>query len=137
MEIFNTKILSNRQRWNRALIYAVGATLLSTLVCTLAQRFFIRSSLFYLLASYFISWVILEAGHGVQKKFSILAALCVFITIVLSEMFTTLGIMTFFHPLYALYYVVLQTLSIDMNHLLSLLIQVYSIYMAYGKARVL
>lgn len=137
MEIFNTKILNNRQRWNRALIYGIIATAISVLVCSLAQRFLIRSSIFYFLAAYFISWVILESGHGVQKKFSILAASCMVVTIILSEMFAFFGLSALFNPFGALYYVVIDTLSIDFNSLLSLLIKVYAVYMAYGKARVL
>ena len=85
MDIFNTKILNNRQRWNRAFIYAIGATLISVIACTIIQTFLIRSSFVYLVAAYFISWVILESGHGVQKKFSILAAVCVVATILLSR----------------------------------------------------
>lgn len=135
MEIFNTKILNNRQRWNRALIYAIGATLLSTIVCTVFQMFLIRSSLIYLGAAYFIGWIILESGHGVQIKFSILAAICVVATILLSE------ILYFFIPFgnlgTAIYLTFVNMLTVDFNNLLSLLIKAYAVYMAYGKARVL
>ena len=135
MEIFNTKILNNRQRWNRALIYAIGATLISSVVCTVLQMFIIRSSLVYLAAAYFISWVILESGHGVQKKFSILAAVCVVITIFLSEFLsvTLLGV----NPVSAIYFVFTNLLAVNFNNLLSLLIKAYAIYLAYMKARVL
>lgn len=135
MEIFNTRILNNRQRWNRALIYAIGATLISVVACAIIQMFLIRSSLVYLAAAYFISWVILESGHGVQKKFSILAAVCVVATILLSEIFfyILLGV----GPVAAIYATFVGLLSIDFNNLLSLLIKAYAIYLAYGKARVL
>lgn len=135
MEIFNTKILNNRQRWNRALIYAIGATLISIVVCALIQKFLIRSSLVYLAAAYFISWIILESGHGVQKKFSILAAICVILTILLSEIFYY--ILFIGNPVAAVYYTFVSMLTIDINNLLSLLIKAYAIYMAYEKARVL
>mgnify|MGYP003292451828 CR=1 FL=1 len=135
MEIFNTRILNNRQRWNRALIYAIGATLISVIVCTLIQMFLIRSSFIYLVAAYFISWVILESGHGVQKKFSILAATCVVFTILFSDIlyYFFLGV----NPLAAIYFIFMSMLSVNINNLLSLLIKAYAIYMAYGKARVL
>lgn len=135
MEIFNTKILNNRQRWNRAVLYATGATLISILVCTIIQMFLIRSSFIYLAAAYFISWVILEAGHGVQKKFSILAAICVIATILLSEIFyyVLLGV----GPISAVYATFVGLLSVDFDNLLSILIKAYAIYMAYEKARVL
>lgn len=135
MEIFNTKILNNRQRWNRALIYAIGATLISSIVCAVLQMFIIRSSLVYLAAAYFISWVILESGHGVQKKFSILAAVCVVITIFLSEFLSVvlLGV----NPVAAIYFVFTNLLAVNFNNLLSLFIKAYAVYMAYMKARVL
>ena len=135
MGIFNTRILNNHQRWNRALIYAIVATLISIVVCTLFQLFLIRSSLIYFAAAYFISWIILETGHGVHKKFSILAAVCVGITILLSE------ILYFFIPIgslvVAIYVAITSMISVDINNLLSLLIKGYAIYMAYTKARVL
>ena len=104
MKIFNTKILNNRQRWKKAVICAIGATLLSILVAGFAQYFLgITSSLFAFAISFFISWVILETGHGVQKKFSILAVICVIIAIILSDAIAFFGLDAFLHPMIALY----------------------------------
>ena len=135
MDIFNTKILNNRQRWNRAFIYAIGATLISIFACAIIQMFLIRSSFVYLAAAYFISWIILESGHGVQKKFSILAAVCVVVTILLSDIlfYILLGV----SPIAAIYLTFTNMLSVNLNNLLSLFIKAYAIYLAYGKARVL
>ena len=135
MDIFNTKILNNRQRWNRAFIYAIGATLISIFACAIIQMFLIRSSFVYLAAAYFISWIILESGQGVQKKFSILAAVCVVVTILLSDIlfYILLGV----SPIAAIYLTFTNMLSVNLNNLLSLFIKAYAIYLAYGKARVL
>ena len=137
MEIFNTKILNQRQRWNRAVLFAIGGTILSIIVCVLLQRLInIRSSLFYLAAAYFLSWLILETGHGVQVKFSILAAVCTVIVIIVSDMFVTYGMLTFTFPVNAILSVLRSYVSISINSLLSLIIKIGAISLAYGKARI-
>ena len=137
MEIFNTKILNQRQRWNRAVLFAIGGTILSIIICVFLQRLInIRSSLFYLDAAYFLSWLILETGHGVQVKFSILAAVCTVIVIIVSDMFVTYGMLTFTFPVNAILSVLRSYVSISINSLLSLIIKIGAISLAYGKARI-
>ena len=138
MKIFNTKILNNRQRWNRALVFGIGATLISAIVIGFLQHMIsFSSSLFDFAIAYFISWVILEAGHGVQPKFSILAAVCCAIAIIISDMIGYFGLFAFTNPLFSIYMVLINYLSINVNNLISLAIKALAIYYAYGKARVL
>ena len=138
MDIFNTKILSQRQRWNRALMFAIGGTVLSIVVCVFVQRLIhLRSALFYIAAAYFLSWLILESGHGVQKKFSILAAVCTVIVILLSDIFTLYGTGAFMIPVEAFISVLRSYLDISLNSLLALVIKIGAVYLAYGKARVI
>ena len=138
MDIFNTKILNQRQRWNRALLFAIGGTILSIIVCVLIQRMIhLRSSLFYLAAAYFLSWLILETGHGVQIKFSVLAVVCTIIVILLSDMFVIYGPLTFSFPLEALITVIRSYADVSINSLLSLIIKVGAVTLAYGKSRVI
>lgn len=136
MDIFNTKILNNRQRWNRALLYGIGASVISILVCSLVQRYLIETSLLYLAAAYFISWVILEAGHGVQTKFSILAVVCTGITILFSEILSVFGLVALLNPIAALLFIIQSFLIVDLNNLIRLALCAYSIYLSYERARV-
>lgn len=138
MEIFNTKILNNRQRWNRACIFAVLGTIISILVCVFIQRFLsIHSSLFYIVAALFLSWLILESGHGVQKKFSILAAVCTVCVIFFSDMFLILGFGTFFNLFEAIQFTLANFLRMDFNNLLSLIVDVGAVMLAYERSRVI
>ncbi len=138
MEIFNTKVLNNRQRWNRALLYAILGSVVSILVCVFIQRtLHVRSSIVYLLAGLFLGWLVLESGHGVSKKFSILAAGCTVAVIILSDMFLFFGMSTFSHFIQALLYVLGSYLTISFNNLLSLVIKVAAIGIAYERSRVL
>ncbi|MGN1343938.1 MAG: hypothetical protein ACI4U3_05120 [Traorella sp.] len=138
MEIFNTKILNNRQRWKKALICAILATIVSSIVIGMIQHLLhITSSLFSFALAFFISYVILETGHGVQKKFSILAVICTIVAIIISDAIGYFGIYAFSHPLMALYFVISDYLSVDISNLLSLLLKGLAVYYAYGKARVL
>ena len=91
---------------------------------------------FYLAAAYFLSWLILETGHGVQVKFSILAAVCTVIVIIVSDMFVTYGMLTFTFPVNAILSVLRSYVSISINSLLSLIIKIGAISLAYGKARI-
>ncbi len=138
MKIFNTKILNNRQRWNRALLFGIGATLISGIVIGFIQSMLnFSSSLFDFAIAYFIGWVILEAGHGVQPKFSVLAAVCCAVAIIISDMIGYFGLFAFTNPLFSIYMVLINYLSVNINNLISLAIKALAIYYAYGKARVL
>lgn len=138
MEIFNTKILNNRQRWNRACIFAVLGTIISIIACVFVQRILsIHSSLFYIIAALFISWLILESGHGVQKKFSILAAICTVCIIFFSDMFLIFGLSAFSNLLTAFKFTVVNFLRLDFNNLLSLIVNVGAVMLAYERSRVL
>ena len=138
MEIFNTKILNNRQRWKRALLFGIGATIISGLVIGFIQYFLnFTSSLFDFAIAYVISYIILEVGHGVQVKFSVLAAVCTAIAIILADMIGYFGLFAFVNPLFTIRMIILNYLSVDVSNLLSLLLKALSIYYAYGKARVI
>ena len=138
MKIFNTKILNNRQRWKRALLFSIGATLLSGIVIGIIQNILgFTSSLFDFAIAYFISWIILETGHGVQVKFSILASICTAIAIIIADMIGFMGLYALLNPIFSFYLVLMDYLSIDMSNLLSLALKALAIYYAYGKARVL
>ena len=138
MDIFNTKILNNRQRWKRALLFGIGATIISGIVIGFVQYFLsFTSSLFAFAIAYFISWIILESGHGVQPKFSILAAICTTCGIILADMIGYFGLFAFTNPLFTSYMIILNYLSVDVNNLLSLILKALAIYYAYGKARVI
>lgn len=138
MNIFNTKILNNRQRWQRALLFSALGTVLCILLCSFLQRMFrIHSSLFYLISSLFMGWLIQESGHGVQKKFSILAVVCMILIIFFSDMFYFFGINALYNLPTAMFYTVQSYLQIDFSSLLSLLIKAASIGIAYERARVL
>lgn len=137
MDIFNTKILNNRQRWNRACFFAVLGTVLSIIVCALLQRFLIHSALFYLAAAYLLGWLILETGHGVQKKFSVLAAICVVCVIIFGDIFASFGLAAFKMPLLAIQATFSSYVSISFNSLLSLFLKISAVGIAYNKARIL
>lgn len=138
MNIFNTKILNNRQRWQRALLFSALGTVLCILLCSFLQRMFrIHSSLFYLISSLFMGWLIQESGHGVQKKFSILAVVCMILIIFFSDMFYFFGTNALYNLPTAMFYTVQSYLHIDFSSLLSLLIKAAFIGIAYERARVL
>lgn len=145
MEIFNTKALGNRQRWQRALISAAIGTVLCIIVCTALQTFLrINSSLFYLAAAFFLAWLIMETGHGVHKKFSILAVVCLLIVILVSDCFVYyFAVEQMLTGSFASNFsliiraVIFSYFDISLNNLLSLFILATAFSVAYTRSRII
>lgn len=140
MDIFKTKLLNNRQRWNRAILFGILATGLSIIVGSSIQRFLhLNTTLVHIAAGFFIGWVIREAGHGVQSKFVYLAAGCTIVAIILIDIFTLGGLSVLVDPfsILLLFKLVLTSyLSISVNGLLSLVLKITAIVISMQTARI-
>lgn len=139
-KVFNTQILNNKQRFTRALIFGIIATLISIVLYAFIVRFLrISSSLLFVAGGFFIGWVIGETGHGVQSKFSILAAVCTVCMILLGELFAWFGLSALNPSVFVsgLLFVIQQTLDVSIYNLMSLLFKVSAISISMQKARIL
>ena len=87
LKVFNTSILTSKQRFSNALLYGVLSSILMLVVYVFVQRR-LPFEIFYLYLGfgYLIGMVIQKTGHGVQPKFSILAAVLCFLIILIGDL---------------------------------------------------
>lgn len=139
-KIFNTNAITRKQRFNRALICGIIASIVLGFVYgIISSMIHIEFSIVYLAIGYAIAKVVLEYGKGVQTRFSILAAVLCVISIFIGDIISMFGFEVLFVP--QLYGIVLTTylrhlLSMNISSLLSLLFRVGGVYIAYVYARV-
>lgn len=140
LKVFNTQILNNKQRFLRAILFGILTTLLCIAAYAIIVRFLgLTSSLLFVAGGFCIGFVIGETGHGVQMKFSILAAICTVCMILLGELFAWFGLSALNPSVFfqGLLFVIQDTLAISVNNLLSLLFKASAISIAMQKARIL
>lgn len=140
LNIFNTQILNNRQRFWRAVFFSILAGIVSIVVYLLVIRMLhIRSSILFVGAGYFISWVVMETGHGVQPKFSILAGVVTIVVIILCDILSFYPLAVLWTPgmlLDGIIFVMQSYLSIDVNSLIGLLFRISAVVVAVKNARI-
>ncbi|MEG0177496.1 MAG: hypothetical protein RR565_02240 [Erysipelothrix sp.] len=140
LKVFNTDALSRNQRFQRALLAGIVATIvLMVAYGLLAQMLRIEFSYVFLLIGYAIGWAIRTYGRGVQLKFSILGAVCAVICFIGADMINYFGFGVFTNISY--FIAAFQTylrilLSFNFNSLLGLLFRVGGVYAAFYSSRI-
>ena len=100
LKIFNTPALTRKQRFWRAVIVAVPATLLLSFVyAALYSLIRVDFSLVYIGIGWLIGRIILETGHGVQPVFSFLAAGLALFCFLFSDTVCSYGFRILLYPL--------------------------------------
>lgn len=135
-KVYNTGALSNKQRFNRAIIVGFIAMILCIVVYVgIVSLIHVKSSLLFLAMGYVIGWVIQNYGHGVQPKFSILAAVYTILAIFLSEaIFYYLNVGLSLNE--AFIWVLQGYLDVSLNSLLGLMLRVAGVMSAYQTSRI-
>lgn len=141
-QVFNTKLLTNKQRFYQGLLFGFLASVGCAIAYALfVELFHISFSILFLAFGYAISTVIQKFGRGVQQKYSIMGAIFTTFSLILAQMFVLnpYGIGIILHP--DLYVPVLELIftqysSLSTNSILSLAFQAFSIYIAYVNSRI-
>lgn len=139
-KIYNKQALTRNERYQNALIAGIGITIVLTILYgLLCGVLSIRMQILYIGIGYLIGMVIQKAGHGVQLRFSITAAVLALICFFISDIIAYFGFSAFTDLSY-LSFAVQLTLQMwfatDMNSLIILLMRVVGIAAAYQFARV-
>ena len=134
MEIFNLRSLTQRQRFNTALLMGF----LATVVLGIATGFIRQYLNFTILiwgVGYGVAWTIKKFGRGVQVKFSILGAIYAVIGILMSDVVWMFGLSRIIDP--SAYMTVLTFfLNDNITSIIWLLYRLVAIYIAYSYSRV-
>ena len=139
LKVFNVSALTQKQRFGKAVLFgsltSLGLALVYIIINrTLAIEFFYV----YLAIGYLIGFSVMKSGRGVQLKFSILAAVLCFLTILLGDLLTNYP--HAFNAPERLGYLLLSLFSsygdISFDSLLSIGFRVAAVGLAWQKARV-
>lgn len=87
MNIFKVKPMSQKERWNRALMFGIPFSILVGIAYYYISGLFrqFEFGVLYLLIGYLIALFIQKVSHGAQKKFKILAVCCYILAILISD----------------------------------------------------
>ena len=134
MEVFNTRTLTQKQRFNTALITGLIAAVVLGIVSGYVRKLFNFSMIVWAIGSG-IAWVIRKTGRGVQNKFSILGAVYAVLGIVISDVVWLFGIAALFSP--GAYYVAISLfIAQDISSIIWLMFRLVAVYIAYNYSRV-
>ena len=136
-KVYNSSTLTNKQRFTRAAIAGFAAMVIRFLVyCIIVSLLHVSSALLFLAMGYFIGWVIQYFGHGVQKKFSIMAVIYTVLAIVLSEAAAIYISVPFISILEIIPLVLAGYLDVSINNLIGLILRITGIMVAYQTSRI-
>ncbi len=142
MEVFNTKRLTQKQRFNSAIVIGAIASIVIGIATGFVRIAIARATGFELSiinmgAAYALAMVIQKVGRGVQQKFSILGGILGFVTISIANV-VAIGypIIYIFNlglhlQIWAMY------LAGGVNTLITLIYQGLSVYIAYYNSRII
>lgn len=134
MEIFNMRALTQKQRFNYAIVFgflaAVGLGIVSGFI-----RQFLNFSLLIWAVGFGVAWTIKKMGRGVQVKFSILGAIYAIIGIWISDVVWMFGLSGIVNP--GAYLTVIRFfIAEDIASIIWMLYRLVAIYIAYNYSRV-
>ncbi|NLW15678.1 MAG: hypothetical protein GX038_05415 [Erysipelothrix sp.] len=142
MEIFNTHRLTQKQRFNTAIVLGTLAAFVIGIV-TGYLRLIIASTVGFdfsvvtIAAGYAVGMVIQKLGRGVQLKFSILGGILGFIAVSVSN------VIAFGYPIFFIFniaihfHIILTLISGSLNTILMLLYQSIAVYVAFNTSRII
>ena len=134
MEIFNMRALTQKQRFNYALISGLVAAIGLGIVSGFIRQF-LNFSILIWAVGFGIAWTVRKMGRGVQLKFSILGAIYAVIGIWISDVVWMFGLGGILNP--GAYYTVIRFfIAEDITSIIWMLYRLVAIYIAYNYSRV-
>ena len=135
MEIFNLRALSQKQRFNYAIVSGLLAAIVLGVLTGLIRQT-INFSFIGWAIGYGVAMTIKKLGRGVQVKFSVLGAIYAFIGILISDVVLTFGLARVLDPS-AYLTVITLVLKEDISSIVWLVYRLIAIYIAYNYSRVI
>ncbi|AZK43608.1 MULTISPECIES: hypothetical protein [Erysipelothrix] len=136
MEIFNTRSLTQKQRFNVALLVGVVSAVVLGIVSGIFRNKVANFSLVIVGVGYLIALAIQKFGRGVQMKFSIIAALFTLLAIIISDVVTVMGIAGLFEL--SSYQIIFKYAAQNEIHsVLWIAYRLLAIYISYNYSRII
>ncbi|MBW9212869.1 MULTISPECIES: hypothetical protein [Terrabacteria group] len=137
MRIYNLNTQDENKRFFLSILVGLPASILFGYLFYLVSKWFaFRLDIFYVVIAYTIALLLKKVGRGVTKKFSILGAVLMLITILVGDALLLYGnyalhILTSLTLLSRFIRLEVFSLTANLNALIGLLIRVSTIYEAY------
>ena len=140
MQVFNTHRLTQKQRFNAAIIVgtiaAIGIGILTGyLRLVIAHSSGFDFSIVSIGATYLLAFILRKVGRGVQVKFSVLGGILGFITVSISNVIAFGFPIHYVFNLNAHFMILMSLLNGSLSNVLMLAYQGYAIYIAYSQSR--
>lgn len=134
MEIFNMRALTQKQRFNYALVSGLVAAVVLGIVSGFIRQF-LNFSILIWAVGFGVAWTVRKMGRGVQLKFSILGAIYAIIGIWISDVVWMFGLGGILNP--GAYYTVIRFfVAEDITSIIWMIYRLVAIYIAYNYSRV-
>ena len=132
MNFLNPKPLSQKERWQRALVFGIPFSILVGILTALLNRALgnIQFGIVYIGVGWVIAWFIQTVSHGAQKKFRYLALACYVLALLVAEV-VFIAILYDINIFNYLMIYLRALLSVDINSLLGILIRILGGVVAY------
>ena len=139
MQIYNARYADNNQRFIMACIASfISAIVLGILFGWVKSMLMIIPSVLFIVIGYGIAWVIRKIGRGVTQKFMILGAVMTFLSILVADTCSIVGVGAFLSSIFnpQMWSFALQAwfstyLSANLNSILGLILRGIGIYCGY------
>lgn len=142
MKVYNSNFLKNKQRFPRAVIVGILASIGCAFLIAIYEKInpipLSFTPFLYILSAYGISSAIKEYGRGVEAKYSYVGIACMVLCVLLSRFFWII-MMTGFELSFLGYYLNIALRSffaMDINGIIDLACIAYAIYIAYYNSRI-
>lgn len=136
MRVYNTRSLSQNQRFYRALVYGILCALGCGVGLGILQRMLpIQFQLFYVGVGYAVAYVVREYGRGVHVKFSYLAGGLTLVALLLADAITIGGFFQLWNPLVWLMVLRNWVQFTSLWGILSVAFRLGAVYLAYEQGR--
>ncbi|QDE01902.1 hypothetical protein [Erysipelothrix rhusiopathiae] len=136
MEIFNTRSLTQKQRFNVALLVGLVSAVVLGIISGIFRNKVANFSLVIVGVGYLIALAIQKFGRGVQIKFSIAASLFTFLAIVMSDVVTVMGIAGLF-DLSSYQIIFKYAAQNEIHSVLWIAYRLLAIYISYNYSRII
>ncbi|CAM2833984.1 hypothetical protein [Erysipelothrix tonsillarum] len=136
MEIFNTRSLTQKQRFNVALLVGLISAVVLGIVSGIFRNKVANFSLIIVGVGYLIAFAIRKFGRGVQVKFSIAAAIFTFVAIVMSDVVTVMGVAGLF-DLSSYQIIFKYAAQNEIHSVLWIAYRLLALYISYNYSRII
>lgn len=142
MKVYNSHFLKNKQRFPRAIITGLLASIGCAILIALYERInpipISFTPFLYIASAYGISHVIKEYGRGVEAKYSYIGIACMVFCVFLSKFILIILLTGFDFSLLGFYTNVAMRsfFAGNLNSIIDIACIAYAIYIAYYNARI-